>query len=111
MEGEIFLSLLGKLVEPDHAPLWQRIVVMEIYRDVCSDHQLLRSIFRLYDSKDHSTKIFQDMISAISRIIVSEKSHLLFINTSPSNSDSQGPNGAMADQYALTASASVKMQW
>lgn len=42
MEVEIFLTLLGKLLEPDYAPSWQRVVVMEIYRDICNDNSLLR---------------------------------------------------------------------
>ncbi|KAJ3225645.1 hypothetical protein HK099_006478 [Clydaea vesicula] len=103
MEGEIFLSLLSKLMEPDHAPFWQRIIVVEIYRDICNEIDLIRSIFKNFDMKDHSTRIIQDMVSSFSKIIVSEKSSLLVVNNLENN--------AQGEYFALSVTtSSVKMQ-
>jgi hypothetical protein len=96
MEGEIFLSLLGKLAEPDVAPFWQRAIVLEIYRDLCLDIELLRSIFQLFDQKEDSANIFQEIIECLGRFILLEKTFLT----------SDSPR-----QYALSiAASSIKMQ-
>ena len=77
MEGEIFLTLLGKLAEPDVAPFWQRAIVLEIYRDMCADNDLLRSIFILFDRKEDSANVFKEIIECLGRAILSEKAFLI----------------------------------
>lgn len=76
MEGEIFLSLLIKLSEPDVAPFWQRVLVLEIYNEFCADLKLLRSVFTLFDSKEDSANIFQDIVQCLKSVILSERSLL-----------------------------------
>jgi hypothetical protein len=95
-EGEIFLTLLGKLAEPDVAPFWQRAIVLEIYRDLCVDNDLLRSIFQLFDMKEDSANIFHDILECLGRVILSEKAFLV---------------PEIPGKYALSMSASsIKMQ-
>jgi hypothetical protein len=77
MEGEIFLTLLGKLSEPDVAPFWQRAIVLEIYRDFCVDNDLMRSIFSLFDRKEDSANLFHGIIECLGRVILSEKAFLV----------------------------------
>ncbi|RUP49611.1 guanine nucleotide exchange factor in Golgi transport N-terminal-domain-containing protein, partial [Jimgerdemannia flammicorona] len=67
MECEIFLSMFVKILEPEN-PLWQRVLSMEIFRGVCGDPLLLRSIFAWYDRQDRSTNVFRDMISAFGKL-------------------------------------------
>jgi hypothetical protein len=67
MECEIFLSMFVKILEPEN-PLWQRVLVMEIFKSICGDAGLTRSIYKWYDSQGSSTHIFQDMITALGRL-------------------------------------------
>ncbi|KAJ3092623.1 hypothetical protein HK102_005115 [Quaeritorhiza haematococci] len=115
MECEIFLSMFIKLLEPDHAPLWQRVLVMEAYKDLCTEGGLIRSLYRVYDAKDHSTKIIHEMVTGFSRIIVSERPYLLLTPVGPAVTSPDSSSAALGppavDQYALTVSAAtVKMQ-
>ncbi|KAG9321660.1 hypothetical protein KVV02_007459 [Mortierella alpina] len=68
IECEIFLSMLIKLLEPEHSILWQRVLAMEIFRGICGDNALMRRIYRAYDQQGTSTDIFGDMIIAIGRL-------------------------------------------
>ncbi|KAI9013095.1 hypothetical protein BC832DRAFT_279766 [Gaertneriomyces semiglobifer] len=109
MECEIFLSMFCKLLEPDHAPIWQRVLVMEVLRSICVDGELLRFIYRSYDDKDHTTKVFTEMITAFRRIVVSEKPALLL--HAPTAASTESIDTETQEQYALTAStAAVKLQ-
>ncbi|RKO89543.1 hypothetical protein BDK51DRAFT_35408, partial [Blyttiomyces helicus] len=111
MECEIFLSMFCKLLEPDHAPLWQRVLVMEVFKSLCGDGSLLRSIYRSYDAKEHSTKVFQEMISGFGRIIVSERSALTMSPLAAASLDTTGSGAGPSDLFALTvAGAMVKVQ-
>ncbi|CAJ0630351.1 10027_t:CDS:10 [Entrophospora sp. SA101] len=67
MECEIFLSLFIKILDPDN-PLWQRVISMEIFRGICVDGELLRSIYRNYDKSSHSTNVFHDMINSFGKL-------------------------------------------
>ncbi|KAJ3289665.1 hypothetical protein HK104_007306 [Borealophlyctis nickersoniae] len=103
------------LLEPENSPLWQRVLVMEVFKSICADGDLLRSIYRCYDAKEHSTKVFQEMITAFGRIVVAEKSSLLVSAPLPIISDGSGTGpGAVTvvESYALNAAAAtIKLQW
>ena len=79
MECEIFLNMFIKFLVPDH-PLWQRVISMEIFRSICDDQALLRSIYRWYDKQGHSTNIFRDMINAFGKL-AAEKPQLLGVGS------------------------------
>ncbi|KAI8820484.1 uncharacterized protein EV422DRAFT_567906 [Fimicolochytrium jonesii] len=110
MECEIFLSMFCRHLEPDHAPLWHRVLVMEVYRSICADADLLRFIFRSYDQKEHTTKVFHEMVTAIRRIIVAEKPALLLHPPHTANSDTL-ESIPEDQQHSLTATgAQIKLQ-
>ncbi|CAJ0749553.1 9943_t:CDS:2 [Entrophospora sp. SA101] len=67
MECEIFLSIFIKILEPDN-PLWQRVISMEIFRGICADGELLRSIYCNYDKNSDSTNVFHDMINSFGKL-------------------------------------------
>ncbi|KAL7746319.1 Endocytosis and vacuole integrity protein [Sorochytrium milnesiophthora] len=67
MECEVFLSMLLKTAEPDN-PQWQRVIAMEIFKSMCGDPALLRSIYRHYDQQKHTTDVFHDLINVINRL-------------------------------------------
>ncbi|TPX66623.1 hypothetical protein SpCBS45565_g04327 [Spizellomyces sp. 'palustris'] len=109
MECEIFLSMFCRLLEPDHAPLWHRVLIMEVYKSLCADAGLLRFVYKSYDQKEHTTKVFHEMITAIRRIVVSERPALLL--HSPVTNSSEAVDMEAEEQYSLTASgAQMKLQ-
>ena len=99
IESELFLSLLNKLIDPEHAPFWQRAIVLEVYIDICNDYELVRSIFKVYDMKEASTRILHDLVVALNRIIVSENGLLVI-----------GEYGFTENFVLSVSTASIKMQ-
>ncbi|KAI9254748.1 hypothetical protein EDC94DRAFT_678828 [Helicostylum pulchrum] len=67
MECEIFLSMFVKILEPEN-PLWLRVLVMEVFRGVCSDAVLTSSIYNWYDGQNSATNVFRDMITGFGRL-------------------------------------------
>ncbi|XP_022784455.1 protein MON2 homolog [Stylophora pistillata] len=63
-ECEIFLSLLVKFLEPDK-PQWQRALALEVLHTLTIKPALLRSFCLFYDMQEHSTRIFHDMVNAL----------------------------------------------
>uniref|UniRef100_A0A6B0VF32 Protein MON2 homolog n=1 Tax=Ixodes ricinus TaxID=34613 RepID=A0A6B0VF32_IXORI len=73
-ECEIFLSLVVKFLDHEK-PNWQRTLALEVLHKMCTQPELLRSFCESYDMKDHSTKIFQDMVNALGAYV-----QALFVN-------------------------------
>ncbi|XP_042142763.1 protein MON2 homolog isoform X1 [Ixodes scapularis] len=73
-ECEIFLSLVVKFLDHEK-PNWQRTLALEVLHRMCTQPELLRSFCESYDMKDHSTKIFQDMVNALGAYV-----QALFVN-------------------------------
>lgn len=69
-ECEIFLSLIVKFLDPDK-PMWQRSLALEVLHKMTFQPDLLVSFCRCYDLKDHSTKIFQDIINSLGAYVQS----------------------------------------
>lgn len=63
-ECEIFLSLLVKFLEPDK-PQWQRALALEVLHTLTIQPALLRSFCLFYDMQEHSTRIFHEMVNAL----------------------------------------------
>ncbi|XP_018408425.1 PREDICTED: protein MON2 homolog isoform X5 [Nanorana parkeri] len=112
-ECEIFLSLLVKFLDADK-PQWLRAVAVESIHRLCVQPQLLRSFCQSYDMKQHSTKVFRDIVNALGSFIQS-----LFLIPSTGNpsitsnpnasSSSVGPaaNQSTSGMVAAAGSASV----
>uniref|UniRef100_T1D1X0 Protein MON2 homolog n=1 Tax=Cupiennius salei TaxID=6928 RepID=T1D1X0_CUPSA len=69
-EIEIFVSLCLKFLDVDK-PSWQRALALEVLHRICSKPELLRSFCEAYDMKPHSTKIFKDIVNALSSYVQS----------------------------------------
>uniref|UniRef100_A0A672HZ11 Protein MON2 homolog n=1 Tax=Salarias fasciatus TaxID=181472 RepID=A0A672HZ11_SALFA len=78
-ECEIFLSLLVKFLDGEK-PQWLRAVAVESVHRLCVQPHLLRSFCQSYDMKQHSTKVFRDIVNALGSFIQS-----LFIVPNASN--------------------------
>ncbi|KAJ7426113.1 Protein MON2 like protein [Willisornis vidua] len=97
-ECEIFLSLLVKFLDADK-PQWLRAVAVESIHRLCVQPQLLRSFCQSYDMKQHSTKVFRDIVNALGSFIQS-----LFLVPSPGNA-SATPNQTGSNASGSAGSA------
>lgn len=96
-ECEIFLSLLVRFLDGEK-PAWLRAVAVESVHRLCVQPHLLRSFCQSYDMKQHSTKVFRDIVNALGSFIQS-----LFIAphagtpatvSAPAGGSGSGPSGA-----------------
>ncbi|KAM9581715.1 protein MON2 homolog isoform 4-T4 [Guaruba guarouba] len=97
-ECEIFLSLLVKFLDADK-PQWLRAVAVESIHRLCVQPQLLRCFCQSYDMKQHSTKVFRDIVNALGSFIQS-----LFLVPSTGNT-SATPNQTGSNASGNTGSA------
>jgi len=108
-----------KVLEPEN-PLWQRVLLMEIFRGVCADSALLRSIYSWYDRMEHSTNVFQDMINAFGKL-AAERPQAVGVGVNPmighvhqgrDSLDIGGIGGIGTDVGGLSvATSTMKVQW
>lgn len=75
MECEIFLTIFLKNLDPENTP-WQRALCMEVFRGLCLDAKLLRSVYEKSDRTEQASDVFKDMVTAFHRL-GSEKPALL----------------------------------
>nr|XP_033814153.1 protein MON2 homolog isoform X1 [Geotrypetes seraphini] len=112
-ECEIFLSLLVKFLDADK-PQWLRAVAVESIHRLCVQPQLLRSFCQSYDMKQHSTKVFRDIVNALGSFI---QSLFLVPNTGSTttttnqtgNNSSSTPASAQTTPGAVGASGGVTL--
>ncbi|XP_064233358.1 protein MON2 homolog isoform X1 [Aotus nancymaae] len=88
-ECEIFLSLLVKFLDADK-PQWLRAVAVESIHRFCVQPQLLRSFCQSYDMKQHSTKVFRDIVNALGSFI--QSLFLVPATGNPATSNQAGNN-------------------
>ncbi|OBZ73105.1 Protein MON2 [Grifola frondosa] len=62
------------------APLWMRVLAMEIMRGLCSDAELIRNVWDRYDAEETGSKVFTSLITALKRL-VTEKPALLGVGS------------------------------
>ncbi|KAI9326255.1 hypothetical protein BDR26DRAFT_145791 [Obelidium mucronatum] len=79
MECEILLSLYTKLLETDHGPPWLRVLVLESIRGLCITDGFLRTAYDTYDAKPSASNVVQELLAAVTRILVCEKQAALII--------------------------------
>ncbi|KAJ1650884.1 Endocytosis and vacuole integrity protein [Dispira simplex] len=75
IECEIYITMLIRLLEPDQ-PLWQRVLAMEVFREMSNDGELLRFLYREYDRREKAKPVFQDLIATIGRIATEKPASL-----------------------------------
>jgi len=67
-ECEIVLGLLTHMVEPDSAPLWKRIMCMEVFRSVYAAPGLAIQIYMQYDMQEGRKAILRDNVASFVRL-------------------------------------------
>ncbi|KAG6906753.1 hypothetical protein DXG01_012283, partial [Tephrocybe rancida] len=121
-ESEVFLILLIKIFSEDgdgehhHArPLWMKVLAMEIMRGLCSDAELMRSVWDRYDAQDSGAKVFASLVTALKRLITEKPALLgvgvqmagLGVTAEQTSSTYSLDMGGMAGRVATAASATV----
>ncbi|XP_043979915.1 protein MON2 homolog isoform X7 [Gambusia affinis] len=97
-ECEIFLSLLVKFLDGEK-PQWLRAVAVESVHRLCVQPHLLCSFCQSYDMKQHSTKVFRDIVNALGSFIQS-----LFIVPNAGNAAAvSAPAGGSGSGSLVTA--------
>lgn len=118
-ECEIFLSMLIKILEPEQ-PLWLRVLAMEIFKSVCHDSNLTRSIYKSYDGQDSSTNnVFRDMITGFGRLATEKpqsigagRDSLDHASGNSANHSSHSHQNTSSASDSLSASSStMRIQW
>ena len=71
-DGEMILSLLIYLLDPDSGPSWKRILSMEVFKAIFADLRLVRLIYTKFDLVERRKDILRDLMGALVRI-ASEK--------------------------------------
>ncbi|RXN01795.1 Protein MON2-like, partial [Acipenser ruthenus] len=113
-ECEIFLSLLVKFLDGDK-PQWLRAVAVESIHRLCVQPNLLRSFCQSYDMKQHSTKVFRDIVNALgsfiqSLFIVPNVGNPAIVNTPAGAAGAGGPATAQSGPGAAGVSGGVTPQ-
>uniref|UniRef100_A0A8C7PRI3 Protein MON2 homolog n=1 Tax=Oncorhynchus mykiss TaxID=8022 RepID=A0A8C7PRI3_ONCMY len=103
-ECEIFLSLLVKFLDGEK-PQWLRAVAVESVHRLCVQPHLLRSFCLSYDMKQHSTKVFRDIVNALGSFI---QSLFIVLNTGNPAGAAQGGPGAGGQGGSLTTQAAFE---
>uniref|UniRef100_A0A8C7PR76 Protein MON2 homolog n=1 Tax=Oncorhynchus mykiss TaxID=8022 RepID=A0A8C7PR76_ONCMY len=101
-ECEIFLSLLVKFLDGEK-PQWLRAVAVESVHRLCVQPHLLRSFCLSYDMKQHSTKVFRDIVNALGSFI---QSLFIVLNTgnpaaTNTSTGAGGQGGSLTTQAAF----------
>ncbi|KAI0656026.1 hypothetical protein C8Q70DRAFT_922126 [Cubamyces menziesii] len=132
-ESEVFLMLLIRIIGAESSdadpadspqghqtrPLWMRVLAMEIMRGLCSDAELMRSVWDRYDAEEGGSKVFTSLITALKRL-VTERPQLLGVcqqmfgvgvSTHPPSASTESVYGldvgGVAGMVASAASATV----
>uniref|UniRef100_A0A8B9GNL9 Protein MON2 homolog n=1 Tax=Astyanax mexicanus TaxID=7994 RepID=A0A8B9GNL9_ASTMX len=117
-ECEIFLSLLVKFLDGEK-PQWLRAVAVESVHRLCVQPHLLRSFCQSYDMKQHSTKVFRDIVNALGSFIqslfivpsvgnVSSTNTPTGVSASSAQASAQGGAGAAGNSGSLTTQAAFE---
>ncbi|KAJ1536482.1 hypothetical protein HK096_010411, partial [Nowakowskiella sp. JEL0078] len=95
----------------DQTPLWQRVIIMEIYRGLCCDFQLMRNLFVLFDAKGLQNGVFLEIISNVGKVVLLEKPHILSLSPSSLNlADVQQIGNSTHETNVAVSTNSMKVQ-
>uniref|UniRef100_A0A665UCC3 Protein MON2 homolog n=1 Tax=Echeneis naucrates TaxID=173247 RepID=A0A665UCC3_ECHNA len=105
-ECEIFLSLLVKFLDGEK-PQWLRAVAVESVHRLCVQPHLLRSFCQSYDMKQHSTKVFRDIVNALGSFIQS----LFIVPNTSSTASVSAPAGGVSGNLTTQAAFEYRGTW
>ena len=75
-ECEEILCLLTHLLDPELAPLWKRVLCLEIFRNIYFDSNFPRRLYSYYDEQQKHRNVVSDNLSTLVRL-ASEKPALI----------------------------------
>jgi hypothetical protein len=60
--------MLLKLLEPGQGLVWQRVLALELIRNICGDFNLLRFIYQTYSREDASGGIYHTLLNVLNHV-------------------------------------------
>ncbi|KAG5438487.1 hypothetical protein PCANB_002591 [Pneumocystis canis] len=68
IEGEVAFNLFFHILVDQQDNTWRRILVMEIFRGICTDNALIRLIYENYDAEVSRKNILYEMIFSFNKL-------------------------------------------
>lgn len=104
-ESKTFLSLYMRLIEINTTVAWPRSIVFEALRDIVSDFNILKSLFKYLDMNYEGTRVLSDVFACFQKTT--------FENLGPlnlrKNQDIKDPN---AEMFSFSfATNAIKVPW
>lgn len=108
-EVEIFVSMLIKILETEGV-LWHRVLAAEVIRGICSNQELLKSIYKGYDknsSYDGASNLFREIIRVLGKVV--QENPLQFRSSSLRKNISEVSSGSysLADPGLFTTNGAL----
>ncbi|RPA82192.1 hypothetical protein BJ508DRAFT_208402 [Ascobolus immersus RN42] len=102
-ECEKALSLLIYLLDADSAMLWKRALCLEVFKAICADAELVRTIYSHYDAVDGKRNVVGDLMGSLTRL-ATEKPAVIGLSTQSTVPSTQFPGkDSSSEQAALEA--------
>ena len=73
-ECEMILSLLNHILDPEAAPLWKRVLSMEVFRALHNEPALIRKLYAAYDEQQGSRDIIAEHLTLMVRLAAEKPS-------------------------------------
>lgn len=105
-ECEIVLGLLTYCLEPDAAPVWKRVLCLEVFRALYATPDLAVQIYTQYDQHETTKSIIKDNISSFVRLS-SENPAAIGAGQQSAMPDLESPATAAKEQQAVEAAGGV----
>ena len=98
-ECEMMLSLLNHMLDPEAAPLWKRVLCMEVFRALHNESALIRNIYALFDEQTGSRDIIADHLGLMVRLSA-EKPSVIGLGSQSSMPSSSNQVDKIAEEQA-----------
>ena len=102
-ECERLLGLLNHMLDPEAAPLWKRILCMEVFRALHNEPTLIRNIYTVCDEREGSRDIIADHLGLMVRLAAEKPSLIGLGSQSSMPSNLKHLNDIAEEQAALQA--------
>lgn len=102
-ECEKALSLLIHLLDAESGLLWKRALCLEVFKAICADAELVRTIYTHYDAIEGKRNIIGDLMGSLTRL-ATERPAIIGLSTHSSVPSTQFPGkDSSSEQAALEA--------
>ncbi|MCJ1311492.1 hypothetical protein MMC25_005164 [Agyrium rufum] len=105
-ECEMLLSVLNHTLDPDAAPMWKRILCMEVFRSIHGEAALVRDIYAHFDDSEDNPDVIGDHLALMVRV-ASEKPNIIGLGNQSSMPSSSISLADIAEEQAVLQAEGV----